>query len=353
MAHRIEGAVVWGEIDNTTEGSTTGRLWLLGRDAPVRLELEGDCWRDLAGTRLTFRNPRPHETAGIASLQRGLVGDMTASRKSRIPLCGPGECLERQARGEEIPAVWKNLLSLEWFSESDGRVVIESTDFDLHLSERTWSMDEDAEEAQKLANLQAMRDFLSALTAGDPAAGGADEERMTEAYQEILGKYADEPDAERKQAFVMGWDRLLGSMAEAYEHQIRQDGPRGLPHEGGAEGSGPLRREVWSVLCRDVERLQQQLAAQHGGRPAISALVGTVGGCLREALEGVPSTARGDLQEALQRSIDLLGEAMCALDAGSGNLRPGSPQGPADPLRRELTGLVERMLDLQGSLKGP
>ena len=59
MAWRIDEAVIRGEIDNTVEGRTTGRIWLAGRDEPLILTLVGDCWRDLAGTRLRFENPCP------------------------------------------------------------------------------------------------------------------------------------------------------------------------------------------------------------------------------------------------------------------------------------------------------
>src|SRR5664279_5431304 len=76
MAWRIEQAVIRGEIDNTVEGRTTGRIWLAGCDAPLQLSLDGDCWRDLAGTRLHFENPEPRpgpETAGLAVDQTGLI----------------------------------------------------------------------------------------------------------------------------------------------------------------------------------------------------------------------------------------------------------------------------------------
>ena len=58
MAWRIEDAVAHGEIDNTVEGRTTGRVWLAGRDEPLILSLDGDCWRDLAGTRKSFKQHR-------------------------------------------------------------------------------------------------------------------------------------------------------------------------------------------------------------------------------------------------------------------------------------------------------
>ncbi len=88
MAWRIDEAVIRGEIDNTVEGRTTGRIWLAGRDEPLTLMLVGDCWRDLAGTRLRFENPSPKavpDSAALEANQTGIVGDMTASRKSKVP----------------------------------------------------------------------------------------------------------------------------------------------------------------------------------------------------------------------------------------------------------------------------
>jgi hypothetical protein len=333
MAHRIEGAVVWGEIDNTTEGITTGRLWMLGHEQPVRLDLVGDCWRDLAGTRLTFRNPHPREAAALFPLQRGLVGDMTASRKSRVPLCGPCECLEREARGEEVPAVWKNLLSLEWFSEKDGRVMIESTDFDLHLSERVWSMDEDAEEAQKLANLQAMRDFLASLTGRDPA-GGPDGERLTDAYQEILGKYTRDHDAEQKEAFVMGWDRLLGDMAEAYEQHHRHESP-----------SVAFAMAAVGDLSRRSQRLLRHMEALGADHARVTPILATVAEGLSEIHCHGKLTGTEDLQAGLRHCLDLLAEILRRSD-------PGNTADPTGPLLRELTFLIEGLIDLLGNLRG-
>ena len=133
MAHRIDELLVRGEIDNTEEGKTTGWLWLLGRTEPITLDLIGDCWRDLAGSRLKFRNPdpKPGSCNELSPIQRGLVGDMTASRKVKVPVCSADEFAARCAAGEEVPLVWKNTLYLEWFSETNGRVMIEAADFDL------------------------------------------------------------------------------------------------------------------------------------------------------------------------------------------------------------------------------
>lgn len=239
MAWRVDEAVEHGLIDNTVEGHTTGKIWLVGRDEPLILSLNGDCWRDLAGSVLEFENPDPKEMAEVAELdteQTGIIGDITASRKARIPEISEEEMDECDRRGQDIPFCWRNVLYMEWFSEINGRVLIEAAGYDLKISGKDWEMDEDQEEAQKLANLSAMRDFLAQVIRraepqdSAPATGASGEldeyeweerlkesDRLTDAYQEVLEKYMEDADSERKEAFVMGWDGLLGEMAEREE----------------------------------------------------------------------------------------------------------------------------------------
>ena len=257
MAWRIEQAVVRGEIDNTVEGRTTGRIWLAGCDAPLQLALDGDCWRDLAGTRLHFENPTPRpgpETAGLAVDQSGLIGDMTASRKAKVPLVSDEEFQALCHAQLEVPFEWRNTLYLEWFGEFNGRVVIEASTFVLTISAHEWELDEDAEAAQKLANLNAMRDFMSLVIQrreveepGAEPAGELDEfaweerlkesDRLTDAYQEVLEKYMDDEDSERKEAFVMSWDGLLDALAERDE----ADGNAGFDEDEDADDDDDAR----------------------------------------------------------------------------------------------------------------
>ncbi len=88
MAFRIHDSVVRGEIDNRVKGLVRGRIWNEGRAEPVVLELKGNAWPDLAGCLLTFTNPRkrdPHpHLDSLAPVQRGGIGDLTASRKVRV-----------------------------------------------------------------------------------------------------------------------------------------------------------------------------------------------------------------------------------------------------------------------------
>ena len=240
MAWRIEDTVAHGEIDNTVEGRTTGRIWLAGRDEPLILSLDGDCWRDLAGTRLEFENPNPRVDATTDALdidQVGIIGDMTASRKCKVPLVGEEELQSLYQKRQEIPFEWRNTLYLEWFSEINGRVVLESTDYQLTIFPHEWEMDDDEENAQKLANLNAMRDFMAqVIRRREPESTDEhspleldefaweerlkESDRLNDAYQEVLEKYMEDSDSEQKEAFVMGWDGLLDALAERDESGI-------------------------------------------------------------------------------------------------------------------------------------
>jgi hypothetical protein len=245
MAWRIEEAVAHGEIDNTVEGHTTGRIWLVGRDEPLILSLDGDCWRDLAGTRLQFENPSPKSNPDAEALdidQSGIIGDMTASRKNKVPTVSEEEFHELYQNHQDIPHEWRNTLYLEWFSEINGRVVIETYEFKLTISPHEWAMDEDAEEAQKLANLNSMRDFMAQVIRRRNPEGPEPEvseeldefaweerlkesDRLTDAYQEVLEKYMEDSDSEQKEAFVMGWDGLLDALADRDEAGDEDDFP--------------------------------------------------------------------------------------------------------------------------------
>src|SRR5437763_95265 len=168
MAFRIHDSVVRGEIDNRVKGIVRGKIWVEGRADAVALELEGNAWPDLAGCLLTFTNPQkrvPHP--GLDSLdpiQRGSIGDLTASRKVRVFDIPLDDALDMIHRKEKPPEHMANSLYLEWFSERNGRVVIESADYELTISAPEWRMtpEEDADRAQQAA--AGMDDFMRKLT---------------------------------------------------------------------------------------------------------------------------------------------------------------------------------------------
>jgi hypothetical protein len=145
----------------------------------VELELEGNPWRDLAGHVLKFTNPaaKPGDLSGLSSYQQGQVGDITASRKVRVPDCTMEELMEFYKSKQPFPWHWGNSLYLEWFSVTNGRVVIEAAHYQLELdAEPAWIMRGEDATAQQSANAVAMTDFMGQLGTAVAAAEGEDED---------------------------------------------------------------------------------------------------------------------------------------------------------------------------------
>ncbi len=164
MPLRIADIVQHGWIDNTSPRITKGELYILGQTEPIKIYLKGNCWRDIAGTRMMFSNTNPvldDETyATLLQLQKGVVGDMTCSLKRKAPTIPMTQLEDYFEAKKEIPYEWKNCLYLEWFSIANGRVVIESTDFEITLSEHKWTLTETQERQQRIENSQAMNQFM-------------------------------------------------------------------------------------------------------------------------------------------------------------------------------------------------
>ena len=237
MAFRIHDSVVRGEIDNRIKGVVRGKVWVDGRDEPIVLELKGNAWPDLAGCLLTFVNPQkrfPHEHLdSLRPLQRGSIGDLTASRKVRVFDVPLEEAMEMIRREEKPPEHMANSLYLEWFSEANGRVVIERADYELTISAPEWRMtpEEDLDRARQAAS--GMDDFMTKLTQAieQHKHGQKDPEEQwdehdyekffkecdarTDKYGELLDKYGDSEEAEAKIAKEMGWDREDDDVADA------------------------------------------------------------------------------------------------------------------------------------------
>ncbi len=362
MAWRIEDAVAHGEIDNTVEGHTTGRIWLAGRDEPLILSLNGDCWRDLAGTRLQFENPNPRTTPDAEALdvdQAGIIGDMTASRKNKVPAVSEEEFNELYHNQQDIPYEWRNTLYLEWFSEINGRVVIETAAYQLTISPHEWEMDEDAEDAQKLANLNAMRDFMAqVIRRRDPEGPEPDvseeldefaweerlkeSDRLTDAYQEVLEKYMEDADSEQKEAFVMGWDGLLDALADrdeaeeesfrnefkGYDPRLENEEPPDFEDDGldaddfedaddepfGDEEDHPLQAKAQELAMRAMDVIQRDSGPGTPSYQLITNLL-QVSGKLAGVLHGHGSgyePEAGFVLAVLKRCLNWLNEAVGA-----------------------------------------
>jgi len=112
MAWRPHENLIGGELNNSVPGKVTGWLMFVGMDKPVKLDLVGDFHRDIRGTKVRIRNPNPTQDGdrvkyleGFSTIQTGDVGDMTAGLPPADYVSG--------------------YVYLEWYSEQNGRVVLE------------------------------------------------------------------------------------------------------------------------------------------------------------------------------------------------------------------------------------
>lgn len=402
MAWRLDEAVEHGMIDNSVEGTTTGKIWLVGRDEPLILSLNGDCWRDLAGSVLEFENPSPmppSEPLELDTEQTGITGDITASRKARVPELTEEQMDEYDRQGRDIPFKWRNTLYVEWFSEINGRVLIEAANYELTVSERSWEMDEDQEEAQKLANLSAMRDFLSqVIRRTDPEdlpkrkwvdgrPGELNEyeweerlkesDRLSEAYQEVLEKYMEDEDSERKEAFVMGWDGLLGAMAD------REDGidPYGNEddedlddtgddwqnadsdeqdfHEENEEddsltvGSHPLQSRAQELAMRSMDIVNNGGGDENSSQRLISSLMqvsAKLAAVLHDRRDGYQPEA-GFILAILKRCLGWVNEAVGASGELINSAEDDDHRAALEHLRADAFAIRDGILELRRELK--
>ena len=89
----------------------------------------------------------------MAARQEGTAGDITASRKVRVFDIPLEEAMAMLRRGEQPPEHKANSLYLEWFSTFNGRVVVESSDYQLTVSAPEWRLtpEEDKDRARQAA----------------------------------------------------------------------------------------------------------------------------------------------------------------------------------------------------------
>ena len=239
MAWRITDSLITAELDNREEGRVTGSLHLMGREDPIRLELEGNFLRDIAGCRITIRNPHPlkNESTDLAPLQQGQVGDMTASHKVRVIDVSVDKALQLRSKGQSIPEHWGNCVVLEWFSEANGRVVIENIDFHISTSEPAWtpSPEPDSGSVADFFDLDGKivdelpASIVDALDLGAEAEDGfgldefawerefRESDERTADYLRLMEQYKDDPDRDARIAKEMGWDpsvELVGELVE-------------------------------------------------------------------------------------------------------------------------------------------
>jgi hypothetical protein len=268
MAWRIHDNVIRGEVDNRERGRVRGRLWLKGLTSPVLLDLKGNAAPDIAGCLLAFQNPAEptpmHPDARLARIQRGSAGDITASRKVRVFDLPVAEAYLRLKKKLPVPEHMANCLYLEWYSEANGRVVVESTDYKLTISPPRWKPS-DVEEQQRQQEsaegftgfIQKLSDALDSKKHHPPEDKDWDEfdyeklmrecDARTDKYGELLDKYMDHPDRDRIIAREMGWTWL----EEALD---AQEGKAGTTPDGEDLGASDFEQADSAASDKAPER---------------------------------------------------------------------------------------------------
>ena len=111
MAWRPTQYLIEGELDNTNPGKVTGWMKFAGKKKKVTFDLEGNFHRDIRGAKIHFSNDTDADIDeaqrymdGLASHQTGKTGDITAG----LP-----------------PKDYVDYPYIEWYSDENGRVVIE------------------------------------------------------------------------------------------------------------------------------------------------------------------------------------------------------------------------------------
>ena len=172
MAWRPGEWLIEGEFDNTTAGWTVGWLKIEGREEPLQLKLAGNCHPDLAGWKFRILRTGPYaewaEPLGnldiIASDQSGHVGDITADQDVKHFECSVEEFVERCRAGDPPPTTLRKAVYLEWFSNKNGRCVVQSTRLAVErIGDRAFELtaEEWAEQAKR--NSDEMSHFMLQL----------------------------------------------------------------------------------------------------------------------------------------------------------------------------------------------
>ena len=158
----LSNSVIGGYLNNELPNLVTGMIHLAGRKHPLRIELQGNFLRDIAGCRVEFVNAVPELNPKLLdsmnAYQEGFAGEMTASRRIRrmtrknAPPDSPA--LEHSAPG------LKNLFFLEWFNQQQQRVTIQAWHWTLRVSSPRWHLARELELAQLRAIRSRRRAFL-------------------------------------------------------------------------------------------------------------------------------------------------------------------------------------------------
>ena len=204
-----------------------------------------------------------------------------------------------------VPKTWKNSVYLEWYSQENGRVVLEASELVLSVSEAVWEMTEAEELAARESAAQALSDFLDDLCMIDREKEALEAEvsedkpmdefawekflrhsdKLSDRYGELIDKFGSEN--EEAIAYYMNWDYdgdgegepegqgfwdEDGLELEEWEDTENVQAPAASPAQGGAADSGnrwnfpattwsPRSPNLWSAVATVSAKLAGALSS--------------------------------------------------------------------------------------------
>lgn len=388
MAWRITDSLVRAELDNRTPGVVTGILHLLGREEPVGLKLSGNFMRDIAGCKLILTHPMPHagDNTNLDMVQTGSVGEITASRKIRVPDVSLDEAFRLRQDNQPVPSHWGNGVSLEWYSDQNGRVLIENSELRIEISVPEWHLSAEEEKRQRAENQHSKDAWTAQLKENirrssneiPPAATESDEivldfdnwdefiwerelkrsDERTERLGDLLEEFKDHPDRDRIIARAMGWQEPpetncddtinLDELPEA-EPAAHEEGVTWIRNDHGhivhplAHAGHTIAMDLWEV-CNGAGFLGQR--GDEDARELVDgafALSTKLAGALNSlAFDRALDT--GFVIALLKRTMPVFNRVVQAMDKVENKML--IPTELIEPFRRRLHAVREGMIDI-------
>ena len=240
LGWRLADSVVRGEIDSRQRDRITGRIWLIDRKFPIELTLRGNPMRDIAGCLLEFENPNPmpEDNEGLSPIQMGEPGIITASHKVQVvDIASQGVDIASQS----LAPITKvgNAIWIEWFSNANGRVVMQATDFHITISSFSWRMTREEEQNQRQRSEKSHQQWRE-IVASENGDGELDffddfeedddwymdefawerqfqeSDAVSRRYMLLMETYLNHPDRDALIAHEMGW---TGGEGDSFEEE--------------------------------------------------------------------------------------------------------------------------------------
>jgi hypothetical protein len=364
MAWRLNEMVTRGVIDNRQKGKVTGTLWLIGQESAVRLELDGNCDDDLAGCLVEFVNhkPQPDPSIGRFRDQVGAAGTITASRKVRTL---PPDVRVEELNREMIEQFgWSNSLYLEWFSNFNGRVVVELVDPEVRISEPAWSFTaEEKAERQKLAEQGAgfvhmvrLDELCSETEKPNEFHYEAALQRFDDyvlRFEELWAKYEGDPDRDQKIADELGCtlvpddgeeEEITGE--EPTEPALAEDPPTEYPEPLWWSDPLIIRAKDLCVAVTDFGKTGKLDLSASSCLEELQLSLGQgmakLGDALHGVIEGNETRDAAFLVALLKRSLNKYHYALETLDRNEDGFVPAAT---VQAWRKEILGIRQEIID--------